>query len=795
MAISFLGKSKGSAGYQQGLSFSVSRPSAAPDGAYLLLAVSVHAGIDGSDYTLATPDGWSLVKEETCNLAGQGRRRVYLFGRVAVAGDASWTLTGVGTACPRLWEISAFAGVNTASPIKASASQKSDTNTTSHTAAGVTTVSNGDWLYVVWTTTTAAPNSIPGTMISRHSATKGGDGAGGNFGQAFLGIASEERPTAGATGTRTLTSSSSITYASVSVAIGIGNAAQTVSDVGGDAIGPRGGVPFLALPADANAGELALDQENAHLVLIVDADPVDRITEASTPKMFADGAFSTEPPETTTAEDYDPVILGGFQVKRSVFRGGIVGGGGIPAVGSLKLANEWDAKAKVYHLDDLNDLSWDDRPLHVRIAGYDRFRQRIDLDNAVTLQKCRSRSIGVDVGAGTVEILTSDLGKRFARKVQTLVYDENGIFGGSGLPTPVDPEIRGTKPPLAMGKPRHVTPKLIDRANQIYSFHLDSRSYACRALPAVYIGRNPISSDDYEVDLQKNIFQLNTAVDNGLAVTCDVWGPSAAGDTVAENIRYLLDLAGFTTDQINEQRLESYAAIYPGQSGWYIGETDATLDQVISAMVAPGGYWAIDELDRFEAFLWTDPYDEPADYSIEASDVKRIRIPPAEPPFQSVSLGYQKNWTVTQAIAEAARFTADGQVANLQHLLVSRTDPGMTTVWPNAGVQDEISSALMNRVDAEDEVDRIWRMYSKPWQVVEIEVGPIAARWKVGRIVSLTHDRPRGCSGGAKFRIAEVSTDNGRRWSVVLWRALPHPALLLETGEVLLLESGQYVRA
>lgn len=784
MGVSVVAKSSGKVSHLSSLNFSVSRPAGAPNGKLATLKVSAHAAFDGSDYTIATPDGWTHVVDATCLLAGQGRRRVYLFRRFLAEGDASWTIAGAGVACPRVWEITVYDGVNASNPIKASATQVSNSNTTSHTAAGATTTSDGDWIEIVWTTMATSPNSIPGSMTHQHSSTKGGDGAGGNFGSANLGVATEEIPTAGPTGTRTLISSISITYASVTIVIGVGNVAQSVSGVGDGEVGVRSGVPFLSVPTLLSEGEQALDQESADLTLIVDADPIDPVNETVSSKLFSDGD-----PDLATNEDYDPVIAAHFSIRRSIFREGIIGGGSLPSTGSLLMLNELDPKTGAYRLDALLQLAWDDRPLHARLVGRNRFGIRIPLASAVTLQKCRSRSISMDGTSGRTEIATSDLSLRFSRKVQTLVFDPTAEPG-------IDAEMKGQKPPIVVGRPGHVRPKLVNRANGTYCFHRDPAGGLCRSLDQVAIGRNPISPDDYTVDLASGLFTLETAVDDALEVTCVPVGPAAAGDTVADNIRYLVvNLLGLDLAlEVNDSRLRSFAAVYPGQSGWFVGEADETFLDVLNSMVMPGGYWTVDELGRVEAFLWTDPFLEPADYAIEECDVAALKILTSPPPFQSIALGYAKNWAETTQIAEAARFTPAGQVASLPHLVASRSDESIKVVWPNAPIQDEIACALRDQVDAEEEVDRLWTMYSKRWQPLQIVVGPIAARWKLGRIVNLTHSRPQGCATGANFRIAAVESAGARSFAVTLWRVLSHPALLLESGEVLLMETGEYLR-
>jgi RHS repeat-associated protein len=176
-------------------SITVARPTGTQTGDQLLAVVGVHGG---TELTLTTPTGWTLIDSRSQNT----NVRLGLYRRLATADDPTeWTFTWTGATPSRkaVGAISAYTGVDTAAPIDGWATDPNPSSAT-HTSPSLTSTGPGVTVSVVavkaaTTLTTTAPTST----TERYEATSSGTNA--------LALAATDRTHAGGpTGTTTTSS-------------------------------------------------------------------------------------------------------------------------------------------------------------------------------------------------------------------------------------------------------------------------------------------------------------------------------------------------------------------------------------------------------------------------------------------------------------------------------------------------------------------------------------------------------------------------------------------------------------
>src|SRR5690606_34981429 len=201
-----------------GANFTVAMPANVPEDALMLVWISSHHNtVAGAyqDWSISdAPAGWSLVDSAVISVGGTPARRLYLYSKVAGASEpASYTWTGTGTACNRIASVEVWVGVDGTTPVVTSA-DATGTGTTA-TAPTVMTTNPGDKLSCGFTFGLATnANPPPGMTLSANVEKNTSTGNG-----LWLRTAWENRPSAGATGTRAITMGNS-TWCAIAVVIG-----------------------------------------------------------------------------------------------------------------------------------------------------------------------------------------------------------------------------------------------------------------------------------------------------------------------------------------------------------------------------------------------------------------------------------------------------------------------------------------------------------------------------------------------------------------------------------------------
>jgi len=182
----------------------IPKPAGTATGDVLVAAISMIPG--GGGRNVSTPAGWTLVS----NAVSGAAPRMAVFTRVVPAADAgvsSYTFVFTGDAhSGAAGGITAFIGVDAAAPVNIQSANTATASGFSHTAPTVTTTANSAMLVSVFTMGRATADwTLPAAMTERVDVASTPTRPT-NAGVALT-MATEPRPTAGATGTRMATAS------------------------------------------------------------------------------------------------------------------------------------------------------------------------------------------------------------------------------------------------------------------------------------------------------------------------------------------------------------------------------------------------------------------------------------------------------------------------------------------------------------------------------------------------------------------------------------------------------------
>lgn len=779
MAIALRGARSGKKG-PSGLNLVVLVPDEAVPLDWLYLGVILHGALDGSDYSLSPPEGvdWEAVDDRK-ETTPQAIRGVYAWRRKMQAGDDTFEFLGAGVPCPVTWVMWAVSGASDTAGN--AATNGSSSNTTSHVAPSVTTKANNSWIFCVWSeeASPGSGNTTPGSMTHVASTRKAGSGG---FGPCEIGVMSELIPSAGVTGTRTLTAATALGYVALTVEVCDSNAPQTLTEAGELQAVVSIGVPKVTGDVVLSTAEAALEQGSAADIFpAVVLQPWDRDAAATTTLRYSPARSYIPAAGTHAKKPFKARGESVVSIKRSLLAGGRVGGLGRPSAGDVKLLNP-DGR-----LDILLGYAWDDRLVEIRMVGSDRYGTLLNWDDGFRLFK--GRTVAPSDGFTSLALKIADVAKRLDRPAQKLTF-----AGTGGLEGP--PELRGKRKPMCFGNPPSIRPVCVDKANQIYVFHVDEDGTGGTAVDAVYVGGNILSPDDYSAVLGAvNRVQINTSIGDSevtLAVRMRATAPPAAD--LIEQLLLLGTVSGSERDLWSFAR---HAALSPGGAYYYVNG-DETVGQVAAALLGPAGYLDIDADGKFVIGHWRNPEHESPDHVLKESRDLAIEPVSVQPPYWRMRVGYRKNFAQLSAdqVVEAARATPYGIYATEPHLLIELSDETILLEEPNAPEtnpeqQAEWVTPLLEEFDARLHAEALWAMYSRPWECYRVTTDRRAYRWRLGQVVELTHSR-FGLGSGKRFRVAELEiTDAGV--TAILWGLRGTSVLAYETGDFIDLGDGSLI--
>jgi hypothetical protein len=282
----------------------------------------------------------------------------------------------------------------------------------------------------------------------------------------------------------------------------------------------------------------------------------------------------------------------------------------------------------------------------------------------------------------------------------------------------------------------------------------------------------------YASCIAEGYFRLGGAAFN--QVTADVTGLRLTTADIVLNVAETSALQ--TADQIDQASFDQLNEDQPATVGYYLGpesnETCATMFKAL--MHGVGGWFGISLAGKLQVrrFILADTFAS-ATYTqvlssvsgMSSSDgqiviIDKAKLPEAldPPPFRR-RVVYQRNWTVMSNVIGVVE--EDVELAN------QLTSPYLLAVWPPDG--DPASEALLqnypgapdpeptqsyfaNTVDAENEAERLFTLYSSGFGAYQLTVKNALFLHDVGDVINVTHDR-LGLSLGRYLRLVAVSDD------------------------------------
>jgi hypothetical protein len=454
---------------------------------------------------------------------------------------------------------------------------------------------------------------------------------------------------------------------------------------------------------------------------------------------------------------WKPRLVDAFNVQTQLFANTLgIGGPGVPSFGAITIAIG-DAPDD----DELVDggFLYDGRTLQLFVGG--------DPEDGWTFENYFEVFRGVAEDAIWTEQLLSfvvrDPSARLDVPMQATLYAGTGDDEGGE-------DLKGKPKPIAYGRPRNLSPVLVDRTYLIYQFH----DGAAVAVDAVYDRGDAYTADGDEADttdlrawepvegeskfrtcLAQGMFRLGSTP-NGL-VTSDVQGDSDSG-TLREKQgelqrRILKARAGFTDDEID---LASLAALDANgrELSLYLTEP-ATVASVLDQINQPRGYRTFDTTGRYRA---GQVQIGSASGTIQAPNILSISRERTQLPAYRVSLGYARNWTpMRSSDLAASSLDLDADFAENEYRRVTANDDDVWDPDAHTGkhplARDVTLDTFWNdETDAQAEVDDLFALVSADRNLYRVLCRRIQFRYQVGQTVRVVHPR-FGLSGGQLFVI------------------------------------------
>ena len=435
-----------------------------------------------------------------------------------------------------------------------------------------------------------------------------------------------------------------------------------------------------------------LDSDETYLIELF---PLDRTVSPPTvqPIYLAtrDVQFSASDPYAPSVE-YDGRVTQALSYTRELWKDGLIGGGSIPAYGSITVSVD----------DDLVDdgiyaawrgYAWDGRQVRI-------LRGRIDDDEYADFEVLLDGLLsGANTfGANEISIGLSDLTARLERPVHTVTYAGTGGFEGTV-------ELAGVDKPWAVGMFRGVEPQALgDPADLWYDVDpingLDPSVTPViedGGVPFNIVGSNPPGSTNAYVDYVNGRIRLGTAPTSTLTVAAKsafgaVGSPTFGMETAADIIEtLLLNNLGFSAGELDAA---SFTALGSANThvlgGWWANAPRGV--EVLDALInSAAGYYTTSRGGLLTVGVWSAPTasaetDSQIVFIVTDTDIvtNSLTVEPIGVPPYRVDIGYARAHTVldtgqfngaaTEArrafLSREYRYATDSSAATLdEHLL------------------------------------------------------------------------------------------------------------------------------
>ena len=352
--------------------------------------------------------------------------------------------------------------------------------------------------------------------------------------------------------------------------------------------------------------------------------------------------------------------------------------------------------------------------------------------------------------------------------------------------TPVDflpsnklvPEtIENTPVPICLGKCFNIEPKLIDSNNHVYQVHEGE----IQQIIQVRSNGIPLDTDQYEINLVIGCFRL-LVHSRSTQITCDVIGAKTRGldqNNTRANISIDMHTAPMMVEWLALEKTSLLAADICVDTfsnadlgnddilGLYIPNEIEVAPLITDIMASIGGFARFHRTCTLQILRLTDPdLTLTADIEFTLNDdlikEKGLSLSATEVPYGSMSLGYDKNWTVQDKGALAGLIN-DSDDEDFLEFLNLYTNEYRSAVENNVGIKDEYplakdkdlvgtlisdfgyylnSNTYINpTTKAQDEVTRRIGLRSKKRYVYKIQSTVAPFTLNVGDVIKVVHNR------------------------------------------------------
>jgi len=418
-----------------------------------------------------------------------------------------------------------------------------------------------------------------------------------------------------------------------------------------------------------------------------------------------------------------------LRIERAVRASGDAIGGLVRVYAEALLLNEDGG------LDTITDgYALDGRAARVYLGPPDAAKSEFSLVFSGVVQ-------GATIG-NTVRLQLSDAGSLLERFVNPDTYAGSGGTEGGD-------DLKGKQKPWCGGSVKGIAPPLVDSAGLVYQVS----DGAISDVPAVYdrgivltkVGGVP-GAGQYSVNTTAGTFTLGATPDG--TVTADVEGDATLTgyiSTVADLVRrILLVRGGLVSGQIEPVSFDRLDTEAPAAVGIWAGTEPVTcaraIDELLATVGAAGGFSRTGQFKVARLALPTGAV--AARYTDEQiGDIVRMPLPgPVEPIVWRATVGWQKNYTVQEDLADGV--TAAQRTFAAQALRVAAEENLTTRSQRRLAVELGPGPGLYAaEADAETEVARLMDLWGVPRARFAVPLPLVAITRDIADIVELEHPR------------------------------------------------------
>lgn len=513
-----------------------------------------------------------------------------------------------------------------------------------------------------------------------------------------------------------------------------------------------------------------LTNPDARRYYLLEVEPYDPEAEATVTRTYGAGLSRLLDRDVL----WHPYLVDAFNASSELFDGplGIAGAARI-AFGAIKVAVGEESERNYTLRDEFSWLEWNQRAVRVWLGG--------DPDDGWTFADYVPVFTGLaeelmwDENAFT--IVVRDPNVRMEQPIQANLYAGTGGDEGGE-------DLEGKPKPIALGRPKNVSPVLVDRTNLVYQVH----DGPIVAVDAVYdkgdaytnAGDLPGGIPDvrswsqvtgsYITDLSKGLIRLGTSPQGGAGglVTADVQGDSDGGslnELQGSMIRRILtERAGFSESELD---LASFAALdATGRPVSIYVSSGFTVAQVVDSILLPRGYRTFDSNGR--VVVGRVEFKTPA-LTLQPPRIASIVRDRTRLPSWRISMGYGRNWTtMAESDLAAVGLDLDADFATNEFRRVTASDASIQTRVPGAH-DDAIDTVWNDADDAQAEVDDLHDLLGPRRDLYRVVATRVQFSIRPAQTIRLKHER-FGLRDGKSFIVLGVTenTSTGRT-TLALW--------------------------